>query len=73
MRRDTGLKGMPAQPGTWNLYEQLISDRIAAAARRRSAIDHVTARRTAIWLMSRPQQPDFVRGLLQFAESGASP
>jgi hypothetical protein len=26
--------------------------------------------RTAIWLMSRPQQPDFIRGLLHFAKTG---
>ena len=69
MRRDADPKGMPARD--MELYEQLISDGIAAAARRRSAIDHVTARRTAIWLMSRPQQPDFIRGLLQFAKTGA--
>jgi hypothetical protein len=69
MRRDADPNGMPARD--MELYEQLISDGIAAAARRRSAIDHVTARRTAILLMSRPQQPDFVRGLLHFAKSGA--
>jgi hypothetical protein len=69
MRRDASPKGTPARD--MDLYEQLISDGIAAANRRRSAIDHVTARRTAIWLMSRPQQPDFIRGLLHFAKSGA--
>jgi hypothetical protein len=69
MRRDADPNGMPARD--MELYEQLISDGIAAAARRRSAIDHVTARRTAIWLMSRPQQPDFIRGLLEFAKTGA--
>jgi hypothetical protein len=52
------------------LYERLIADGLAAANSRGSAIDHVTARRTAIWLLSRPQQPDFTRGLIRFAQSG---
>jgi hypothetical protein len=69
VRRDAGPKGPPFRD--MELYEQLISDGIAAAAQRRSAIDHVTARRTAIWLVSRPQQPDFIRGLLHFAKTGA--
>ena len=68
MRRDGSPEGMPARD--MELYEQLISDGIAAD-RRGSAIDHVTARRTAIWLMSRRQQPDFVGGLLHFARTGA--
>jgi hypothetical protein len=52
-----------------DIYEQLMKDGIAAAARRRSPIDHVTARRTAIWLASR-QQPEFKRNLLIFARTG---
>ena len=39
------------------LYEQLIDDGIADADRRGTIIDHVTARRLAIWLAARPQGP----------------
>lgn len=52
------------------LYERLISDGIADADRRGGAIDHVTARRMAIWLLSRPQERDFRQSLLWFARSG---
>jgi hypothetical protein len=52
------------------LYERLISDGLAAADSRGGIIDHVTARRMAIWLLSRPQHPDFTRGLIRFTQSG---
>jgi hypothetical protein len=52
-------------------YQRLISRGVAEADTRGSAIDHVTARRLAIWLLPRSQQePELMRGLVHFARTG---
>ena len=71
----------PARPGhrlpergpyrDLSVYEELIADGLAAASGRGGVIDHVTARRMALWLVGQRQSSDFARGLIRFAQSGA--
>jgi hypothetical protein len=69
MRPDVRADPRPARDLA--LYERLIDDGVAAADSQGGVIDHVTARRMAIWLISRQQPSDFARGLIRFARSGA--
>ena len=53
-----------------SLYERLIGHGIAAADARGRTVDHVTARRLAIWLAARPQPSAFAGGLVRFVSTG---
>jgi len=53
------------------LYERLIGDGIATADARHTTIDHVTARRLAIWLTAQHQPPGLAHGLADFIRTGA--
>jgi hypothetical protein len=49
----------------------MIDEGIADADRRGGAIDHITARRIALWLNSRPQLPALAQALDRFTRTGA--
>jgi hypothetical protein len=69
MAAETASQGRPTRDMAF--YERLISRGIAEADTRGSAIDHVTARRLALWLLPRCQEdPGFMGGLVHFARTG---
>ena len=72
MAADPAPQGRPVRDMAF--YERLIRRGLAEADARGSAIDHVTARRLALWLIPRSQQdPECMRGLVYFARTGGVP
>jgi hypothetical protein len=70
MHRDANPQDRPQRDLAF--YGRQISHGIAEADGRGSAIDHVTARRLALWLLPRSQgEPGFMRGLVGFAQTGS--
>ena len=70
MRPGRRCEGKPVRDQA--LYQRLIEHGTAEADARGSAVDHVTACRIAITLLPRSQdEPDFMRGLIRFAKTGA--
>jgi hypothetical protein len=53
------------------VYERLIDQGTAEADRRAGPVDHVTARRLAIWLAAQPQDRNFAQALAHFIRTGA--
>ena len=53
------------------MYERMIDDGIAAANARGGVVDHLTARRLAIWLAARPQTAELAQSLVRFVRTGA--
>jgi hypothetical protein len=52
------------------LYDRLIEHGLADADNHGTSVDHVTARRLAIWLAAHPQPPPFARSLVRFTGTG---